>query len=145
VTGPVIVLVAILLAGLGGWLYGRHQIQAAWDRDEAAETALVEQLRKDNAAIQDKWNAAAGDRDVWKAKAEAAATDAARVADQLHRYRVRRCPLPEVPAAAAGTGSPATEPADIEGIERRHLANCAADAADFAAIRDLYNAMRAAQ
>lgn len=141
-------IVGVILAAalaVGGYLAGRSAVNAEHLKAEAEWQAKYDKQSDTTAATERKWVAAIGARNEWKAIADAAASDAARVADQLHAYRARRCPLPAAPAAPAGTGSPAPEPRDVEGIERRHLANCAADAADFAAIRELYNSMRAAQ
>jgi hypothetical protein len=140
--GAGVVLVLILAA----WGYGRHQVTVQWERDKAIAVVLHDAQVRETQRVQGEWNASKEREHEWKAKADAAGTDAAAVARRLRQVRAASCSaVPEAAAAAGDAGSPAPESADIGGIEERYFGACAADATDFDSIRAFYKGLVAAQ
>lgn len=145
-------LVLVIVVGVGGYFYGRHDGKQASLDELAALEAKYDQVVKDNADVQEKWKLSQEQVDEWKTSTALAAADARRVTDLLHQTRARRCPVPSPPGTSTDTRPSGGESAyiealrtEVEGITGRYIEASGVDAIERDILWNRYNQLRDAQ
>jgi hypothetical protein len=134
-------LIAAAVAGIffWGWHLGSQSVQVKWDKQEAAQAALVAtQQSKILAQLQAQQKAATDAENMYEHEIASANARADTFAASLHNYlKARARPVPSGPVTAPVVNGPAAEPAGdpkLEQLSGTAVEACGSDAAQLAAL-----------